>query len=89
MQMGPARCAQCGSQPIVRGEGGSLAFCTTCGVGVCWLDGIQLESHPACAACHILVGPRHLTRELDSRGLCARCAADVDRKGAYQTRTAY
>lgn len=51
----------------------SIAHCPSCEHDVCWLDGEALHDHPRCAACEVLVGPRHATKYLIN-GLCPSCA---------------
>jgi hypothetical protein len=40
--------------------------------GACQLDGTLLAEHPRCRRCEILVGPRHVAKDLE-RELCAEC----------------
>lgn len=69
----PPACAVCGQPTLSRArQVESIARCAHCDQDVCWIDGIPLSQHRRCAACQVLVGPRHATTTLHD-GVCESC----------------
>ena len=50
----------------------------------CELEGISLEAHFKCRLCAFLVGPSHLTQELDKEGVCEQCQPMQEIRAAQQ-----
>jgi hypothetical protein len=73
----PAPCAHCGHTASWQARNLTISWCDTCGLSLCWLDGIRLDRHAHCQLCGMGVGPMHAAQQLDSNGLCPNCALDM------------